>query len=204
MPSVIDEYVAEVGRGLRGPARLRRDMLAEIRDALTDAAEADGVETAVAEFGPAREIAGGLQEVLTVAHARRTALLLILVLGTSWAQAALAGLDGWPQWQGAAPGAGYLWLAEAVDLLSGVSLAAAAAAVVLLGWGARHLWRPAELARLVAGVTMGVMALTALGGLLLTALSPHGELSGAALWWAVPFTLVQVSAVRTWRTARAG
>ncbi|MDP9797480.1 hypothetical protein J2S43_005992 [Catenuloplanes nepalensis] len=198
MPSVIDDYVADVARRLHGPGRLRRDMLAEIRDALTDAAEADDPETAVAEFGSAREIAGGLQEVLAAARARRTAALLVLVLGTAWAQAELAGRDGWAEWKGAMPGAGYLWLAEAVDVLSGVALAA-----FLIGLAVAHRCRPRELARLVAGVTMGVMALTALGSLLLVGLSPHGRLSGTLLW-AAPFALVQWSAYRTWRAARTG
>ncbi|GAB7043605.1 hypothetical protein JCM9533A_74560 [Catenuloplanes niger JCM 9533] len=196
VPSVIDEYVADVAGRLRGPARLRRDMLAEIRDALTDAAEVDGAEAAVADFGPARQIAAGLQDVLAAARAGRTTVLLIVVLGASWAQAELSGLDGWAEWRGAMPGPGYLWLAEAVDVLSGVSLAAAG-----LGWALRRRWPPREMARLVAGVTMGVMALTAVGGLLLVGLSPHGRLAGA-LWWMAPFALVQLSAYRTWRAAR--
>ncbi|MGW4642452.1 permease prefix domain 1-containing protein [Sphaerisporangium sp. NPDC004334] len=87
--SVIDDYVSTLGRMLRGSTRVRRDLLTEARDGLTDSAEAylaegfDRVEAermAVAEFGPVDEIAPGYQEEIAAHQGRRTAAVLFVTV----------------------------------------------------------------------------------------------------------------------------
>ncbi|WP_248959108.1 permease prefix domain 1-containing protein [Sphaerisporangium perillae] len=87
--SVIDDYVATLDRTLRGPARVRRDMVTEARDSLADTADAylaEGVDRAeaermaVAEFGPVRVIAPGYQEELAAHQGRRTAAVLFITV----------------------------------------------------------------------------------------------------------------------------
>ncbi|MEU7693397.1 hypothetical protein FLW53_16945 [Microbispora sp. SCL1-1] len=83
----IDEYVASMRHTLRGPGRAKRDLLAEARDSLLDAAEAYEAEglprdeaerLAVTDFGAVAEIAPGFQGELAVSQGRRTAVLLFL------------------------------------------------------------------------------------------------------------------------------
>ncbi|GAA1300576.1 hypothetical protein Psi02_27360 [Planotetraspora silvatica] len=85
--SPIDDYVAGLRRLLHGPVRARRDLLAEARDGLVDAAEAYEAEghvraeaerLAIADFGPVTDIAPGFQEELAVGQGRRTAALLFV------------------------------------------------------------------------------------------------------------------------------
>lgn len=213
--AVIDDYVSAVRSGLRGSARLRADMLTEIRDALVDAAEShqrDGLGTpeaerrAVLEFGSARQIAAGLQDVLAVDQARRTAWLLFAVLGTQFVSSELMGrLGGWQQmWGGTEPGGAYLWLARATDTFSGLALTAAVLAVVLLRWGLRHVGAHLAVARLTAVLTAVVIGTTLLCGGLLGVLPPRtggaalllGGLSGLAM-----SALVLASAWHCWHAA---
>ncbi|WP_063819174.1 permease prefix domain 1-containing protein [Herbidospora cretacea] len=94
--AAVDDYVARLAKTLRGPRQAKRDLLAEARDGLFDAAEAyaaDGLSPgeaqarAVADFGPVAEVAPEFQEELTAAQVRHTALLLFLgtpVLALMW------------------------------------------------------------------------------------------------------------------------
>jgi hypothetical protein len=83
----IDDYVTGLRRTLKGPVRARRDLVAEARDSLYDAAEAyelDGLDPAeaerraVGEFGRIDEIAPGYQEELAACQGRRLAVLLFV------------------------------------------------------------------------------------------------------------------------------
>ncbi|MEU9886049.1 permease prefix domain 1-containing protein [Sphaerisporangium sp. NPDC051011] len=85
--SVIDDFVTTLARTLRGPLRVRRDMIAEARDSLTDTADAylaEGMDRdeaerlAVAEFGMVTEIAPGYQDELAACQGRRTAAVLFV------------------------------------------------------------------------------------------------------------------------------
>src|SRR5207244_7286136 len=85
----VDRYVAGLGAALRGPRRVKADLLVEARDSLVDAAEAYRAEgatqaeadrQAVAEFGTLAEIVPAYQAELAVAQGRRTALLIALAL----------------------------------------------------------------------------------------------------------------------------
>ncbi|MEU6858942.1 permease prefix domain 1-containing protein [Glycomyces sp. NPDC046736] len=85
----MSDYVEAVARPLRGPRRLRADMLAELADGF-DEAVAEGVTSgldrteaagrAAEAFGPARAVAAEFQRELEAAQARRTAWTLLAVL----------------------------------------------------------------------------------------------------------------------------
>jgi hypothetical protein len=78
-------HVAELERALRGPARARQSMIAEVRDGLEDAVAGHrergldphrAAAAAVRDFGQVGEVAPLLQEELTACQARRTSALL--------------------------------------------------------------------------------------------------------------------------------
>ena len=117
----IDAYLREVAAALPGPARARRDILAELHSGLLDAADAhrhaglaDGAAAAAAtaEFGDPRVVAAAFRPELTIRHARRVALTLVTtgpLIGLLWVGAAAAShmairhAPPW-QWAGAPPG----------------------------------------------------------------------------------------------------
>jgi hypothetical protein len=84
-------YLDDLGRRLRGPRRLKADLLAEARGSLIDAVcarEERGVPAdvaqrdALAEFGPVEAVAPDYQTELAVAQGRRTVLLIFGVFFT--------------------------------------------------------------------------------------------------------------------------
>src|SRR5690349_25067367 len=84
----IEQVLDDVARRIRGPARMRRDLLTELRDGLEDAAAAHqdaGLDAgtarrrAVEEFGTAAEVGAACQAELTAVQARRTALAVCVV-----------------------------------------------------------------------------------------------------------------------------
>jgi hypothetical protein len=88
---VVDAYVTRLGRALRGPHRARADLLAEVRDSLVDATEAyeragydpgSAARRAVQDFGEVHEIAEGYQVELGVIQARRTAVGILIAVGS--------------------------------------------------------------------------------------------------------------------------
>ena len=91
-----DGVLAQPAAGLRGPRRVRCDLLAELRDGLDDATDdlragglsaAEAQHRAVAEFGDPVALARELQAELTGAQARRTALAVALgslLMETVW------------------------------------------------------------------------------------------------------------------------
>jgi len=83
-------YLASLDAALVGPGRTRRSLLREAADHLDDATAAlvraghdEGVAArrAVSDFGTVTEVAASFQTTLAVAASRRTAWLLLLVLG---------------------------------------------------------------------------------------------------------------------------
>ncbi|GAA1277556.1 hypothetical protein GCM10009677_34480 [Sphaerisporangium rubeum] len=144
----IDDYVATLARTLRGPGRLRRDMVAEARDGLEDAAEAyreQGADPAaaerlaVAEFGPVGEIAPGYQEELAAREGRRTAaglFLIVPVVTVLWTliwrlypDLPAPAYDGKPSW--------FMPLARFLDFFQLTMGLLGATALYLLGRGRR-------------------------------------------------------------------
>jgi hypothetical protein len=163
--SVLDDYVAGLAGALRGPRRLRGDLVAEARDSLVDATEAyqaDGCaqeaaqQRAVAEFGSYAQVLPGYQAELAVAQARRTTLMFAVALVALRCLTPLL-------WHGG-PGAssGFLLVAEGFDYLALAGAVAALAARLLLGWGSRYA---PDGARVVRAVGRGALAFLALHGL---------------------------------------
>lgn len=212
----VGAHVAELDRVLRGPAAVKRSMIAEVRDGLADAV-ADhrdrgldpqrAAAAAVREFGSVREVAPLLQEELTARQGRRTALLLVVAF-----PATLLAWDGlWMTGHGwRAPATTTVTaLARAVDVLT--VLIAAAALVLLLA-----TLRNAPLPRWVTRLTGLVAAVGVVGcggmSLAMNLLWPHivGEMRATNPATAVVLTatvvtgaLVTRSATRSLRFARA-
>ncbi len=155
--SRIDDYVASLGHRLRGPRRLRRDLLAEARDGLADAAEAlaaDGLDReeaerlAVAEFGDVAEIAPGYQAELTACQGRHTAVLLFLSVPVTtlmwsalwrfypWTPATMTDVPAW-----------FIPLARGIDWLQIVAGIVGALALPALGRASRRVGDPRLLTR---------------------------------------------------------
>lgn len=173
----VEDRLRELGDRLRGPARLKADLLTEARHALQDAVEAyrDGglsaVEAerrAVAEFGDPAVLAPAYQAELAAGSLRGLALRMLAVAsalvvagdltwrGSSWSSA------------GPRPPASYLLLAETLDgiwlaiaLLAAAGLPLAAASA---RWAHPTLPRLARLAGhgLTAGLGLGMLSGAAL------------------------------------------
>lgn len=177
---MIDQYVAQLRREVRGPVLPRRSMIGEIRAGLLDAADAhraagasdaEAQRLAVEEFGPVPLVAAGVRAELAAVSARYLAGLVV-VLGSAqfalstytWTTAAAA--QGWP-----VPPHWYGLLATAVDLSSFAFMALAAVAVLALGRGARVL-PTRRVVRAVAVATLVDVVLHVVSGAVLSAYAP--------------------------------
>ncbi|MDH2429576.1 permease prefix domain 1-containing protein [Sphaerisporangium sp. TRM90804] len=164
---VIDDYVSTLAHALHGPARVRRDMLAEARDSLSDAAEAhlaEGLEPAaaerraVAEFGTVGEIAPGYQEELTVQQGRRTAATVFIavpLMTAMWSVIWWVFPDAPPGTMDTSPG----WFGPLSRFLDWFQLAMGvfgALALVALGGRARRVVRRPELVTRVLGIALWI------------------------------------------------
>ncbi|PZF79437.1 permease prefix domain 1-containing protein [Jiangella anatolica] len=196
---MIDQYVAQLRREVRGPRLPRRGMLRELRDGLRDAADAHrsaGVDDAeaerlaVEEFGPLEAVAAAVRAELAAVAARYLAGL-IAVLGSvqfalstyTWTTAAAA--QGWPE-----PAPWYGVLSRAVDLSSFAFMGLAALAVLALGRGARLL-PTRRVVRVVAVVTLVDVVLHVASGVVLSAYAP----ASVAEWngpWLAAMSLLSV------------
>lgn len=165
--TTIEAHVEALGTVLRGPARVRRDMLRELHDGLTDTARAHtdrGLDqdaagrAAVAEFGTVAELAPAYQDELT-AHQGRTGAALVAVLFAAtvlgWDVLWTSGVDWGPVPDAAGSGA-LRALSRAEDL---VAAGTAALAAVVLGLTFVRRVPP----RLLAGLTGVVAAGGAIG-----------------------------------------
>jgi hypothetical protein len=164
--AVIEGYADGLAARLRGPRRMRTDMVTEARDSLLDAAEAhveaglspaEAARTAVAEFGTYRQVVPGYQAELAAAQGRRTVLWMATVLPVMHL---LAPLMWWQApWSNAPASATYWSLTSNYDYLS---LGASVVALVLFvgfGWGSRFLGDHVGFARWVGIGSLGFLAL---------------------------------------------
>ncbi len=144
---MIDTYIEELSRSLRGPRRVKADLLAEARDALVDTAHAyerDGLipsaaqAQAIAEFGPVDKVGPDYQTELAFSQGRRTALFLFFVM---IAQAA-AWNTVWPMVRPGPvgnPTPAAAILSETVGWFGAAALVGSLVATVACGIGGRRL-----------------------------------------------------------------
>ncbi|WP_309117129.1 permease prefix domain 1-containing protein [Saccharothrix sp.] len=173
---VIDEYVTALDRRLRGPGPLKRDLLAEARDSLDDAASAladagldpaSAQRRAVADFGPLPVIARDYQSLLALAHSARTlrtVLVVVPLVHVLWELNRRFWMGAWPDGDVPLPG-WYLVVARLNDWVAWVVAGLVLVALV----GGRVLARrgvgTTTLARLAGGVAVAAVAAPLLGSL---------------------------------------
>ena len=197
----MNDYLAAVAARLRGPRRLRDDMLAELGDGF-DEAVIEGVEgglsrkealdRASSDFGSPDVVASAMQRELAAAQARRTAWTLVIVLPAMTILWDLLGGRG-------NPGLAVILLARTID--TSTATAFVAAALVLTG----HLDRRASLVCGVLGFTAVGVALGCSAAIALVAESAESPpaLPFLVLASAVGSAYVAVSAARALRVGRA-
>lgn len=209
---VITKFVGELAAALDGPHRIRTSLLAEVRDGLDDAAAAHrsrglpgpAAETrAVAEFGRVTDLAPLYQAELTATQARRTAALVAVCFPTLFALWELFWRTG-HGWTSAPEVAGRL--ADATDVVSGVTGGAALAGLLLLMRRARvgSTARPLAIAvGLLGGTAALVCGGSAIAMYLLTA--PEATPITVLAWVASGAALLAItkSATRTLRLSLA-
>ncbi|MCK1797073.1 permease prefix domain 1-containing protein [Streptomyces sp. XM4193] len=173
---MIDAYVAELDRALRGPRAAKADLIAEARDGLLDAADAyeeDGrprqqaERSAVEEFGTVREIASEYQTELGLAQGRRTAILICAVMilqPVVWWVLQVLGGAGTHQGSSRA-----LEAAEAaVRWSGGIAIAVGVGVLLAAGVGVRYLGARRLVARITGFFAFTVCAVFAVLGVLMT------------------------------------
>ncbi|MCD0447202.1 hypothetical protein LO763_26660 [Glycomyces sp. A-F 0318] len=200
----MNDYLASVAAPLRGPRRLRADMLAEFGEGFAEAVaerEDAGLDRdralgeAAAEFGEAGLIAAEFQRELTAAQARRTAWTLLIALPAMTIM--------WDLFSGDRdPGLAVTLLARLTDLATAAAFTVAALVV------ARRLERRA--ASLCGAVGLAHVAVALGCAALIAASSPGGEPDAAPGVWlplvtasAAGSVWVAASAVRALRAGRA-
>lgn len=215
---VIDRFVAQLERTLSGPRRAKADMVDEIRDGLHDAADArrsrglDPVtaqRSALAEFGTIEQIAPALQAELAMTQARRTALLITVVLAgqpLAWTAVDVLMAGG----THAQDKPGYALVNTLTQWTgAGTIIACLLASALMTGPGARYLGCPTRLVRAVGALGYAACVVFAALGAALTVLGttlPPWTLAGlptTALLLGAPLLGVGVAARRCLRAAHA-
>ncbi|WP_051704201.1 permease prefix domain 1-containing protein [Glycomyces sp. NRRL B-16210] len=199
----MSDYVASVAAPLRGPRRLRADMVAELGDGFEEAVaerEAAGLgrdralAEAAAEFGEPRLVAAEIQRELAAAQARRTAWTLLIALPALTIMWDLFGGDG-------EPALAVVLLARLTDLATASAFTVAALVV------AGRLERRAAALCGAAGLVQITVALGCSAAISAIGASGPPGLDPASWWWlsagsAVGAAWIAVSAVRALRVGR--
>ncbi|MBX7269188.1 hypothetical protein KIF24_26315 [Micromonospora sp. Llam7] len=169
----VEEHLRQLADRLRGPRRLRTDLMTEARHGLLDTVEAyrdsglterEASRRAVAEFGTPDQLAPAYQAELAVAALRGLSLRVVAFAAT----AAIAGDLTWrgSSWSsGPRPPAGYLLLSQSVEWIWVGALLLGLTGLTLVTATARSA-RPGltSLARSVGVALTGAAALGALTG----------------------------------------
>jgi hypothetical protein len=203
---VIERYVADLSARLTGPRRWRAAVLDEVRDSLLEGMDAYGGATddqttaalrAVAEHGPADQIARAYAPELAAAWVRRAGLLalgIIPAMAIVWNVALRVGPPS--QWH---PSGAGLHLAATV-IASGVCLTLMCSIAALLGTGrlARtigdHL-RAFRFAICAASIAVSVAVLALLGVVATRAVTAPGSLEWPAVLTALALSLAGLTRV---------
>ncbi|MFC0507964.1 permease prefix domain 1-containing protein [Micromonospora costi] len=181
----MEDRLRELADRLRGPARLKADLLTEARHGLLDAVEAyraDGLTAAeaerraVAEFGSPAQLVPGWQAELAVGALRGLSLRVLTMASVLVAAGDLTWRGSSWSVNGPHPPARYQLLSSSVNVIWLLALALAAAGLLLVPMAARSA-RP-ELAALVRLVGAGLT-----GSLLLGVLSGAGLFGWSVLLW---------------------
>ncbi|MEH1097553.1 permease prefix domain 1-containing protein [Micromonospora sp. CPCC 205561] len=174
--TVVEERLRELDARLRGPRRLKSDLLTEARHGLLDAVDAyreDGLPAteaqrrAVAEFGSPAQLAPAYQAELAAGALRGLSLRVVAVATVAF----VAGDLTWrgASWTGPPPPATYQLLSASVGWIWAAAFVLAALGLVLAGRSARRGGVPD---RALGTALTGVLAL--------------GVLAGSALfWWSI-------------------
>jgi HAAS len=191
----VDAYVAALSHALRGPRRLRKDLVTEARDGLVDATEAyeadglghgDAERRAIDDFGELGEIAAAYRPELALGQARRTAVQLTLVIMLQpivWA-------DGrWP-WNNvpSVPGSFHHTLESLVQWVGFGMFIAAVLGIAACGAGVRwaSVRRSAARTTAVIGLVSALFLAVVATGLGLTG---RDGSAGAGLLWTTLFVV---------------
>lgn len=201
---LVEERLRDLASHLRGPARLKADLLTEARHALLDAAEAyrdgglpaaEAERRAVAEFGSPAQLVPGYQAELAAEALRRLALraLAVALVLTAAGDLTWRG-SSWSE--GPRPPEGYLLLSASVNWIWSAVLAFALAGLLLGVAAARY--RTPGLPRLGRALGFGLTGSLALGALAGCALFVWSiGLWDAALTWP-PMIVGAVLAAAGW------
>jgi hypothetical protein len=204
---MIDAYIDELSRRLRGPRRVKADLIAEARDALLDAASAyergglvrpAAEARAVDEFGPVDEIGPEYQVELAFSQGHRTALSLFFILvGQAAAWQAI-----WPVIRPepvADPTSMSASLSSAVAWLGAFALVGSLVAALACGIGVRRLSGACgQVIRATGALALAVAAsLTALSLVLGLSAPRTGSLLSLSVGfpWAIAFLLIPMGGV---------
>ncbi len=205
--SIAEEYVVALDDALVGPARVRRGLVQEARDHLEDATSAlrgsgyepaEAEQIAVARFGPLDDIVPAFQTTLAVASARRTALMLLAVLGLQpflW-DGPLGPHDQRPDPQGAL----FVMLDHAVEYGGGLMIVVAFALVLASGIGNRWFAAGRGVARLTSVTAIAAAVSIKVIGVSMVLLSAGSDPSAWLLlvvFLAVPLSVTAAQARRT-------
>ncbi|MEU6073032.1 permease prefix domain 1-containing protein [Micromonospora sp. NPDC047074] len=208
--TMVEERLRELDVRLRGPRRLKSDLLTEARHGLLDAVDAyqegglpavEAQRRAVAEFGSPAQLVPAYQAELAVGALRGLSSRVVVL-------AAVGLVAGDLTWQGASwstggrpPGA-YLLLSASMDWLWATLFVLGAAGVLLAG-GGRWAPRGAAAGRAVGTALTGVLALAVLTGSALFAWS-IGLWEAALTWPPMIVGMVLAAAGHLWlgRAAR--
>lgn len=189
------DYLARLDAALVGPGRTRRSLVREAADHLDDATEAlvatgydedSAARQAVVDFGSVPDIAASFQTTLAVAASRRTAWLLLLVLGYQ----PILWDSGFNLASNSADARSDTWLFHLLDNTieagSWIVLAGALLLLVATGVGSRWWFNGRATARFT-----GAFALTATTFVPLTSVTMIVTADGAnAGLWVLALTLV--------------
>jgi hypothetical protein len=166
-PAHVD-YLRRLDSTLVGPRRARRSLIAEASDHLQDAKDAlvsaghdadSAAQRSLSDFGKVADVAPAYQETLAVASSRRTALLLLLVVGYQpflWDSGLHLGRTMGPD---SSPGLLSAALDQAIEVGGALALIGAVIALLATGMGQRWMRTRRPMARYVGTFTLGSAAL---------------------------------------------
>jgi hypothetical protein len=203
---VIERYISDLSARLPGPRRWRAAVLDEIRDSLLEGMHAHSHAAddpaaaalrAVAEHGPADQVASAYAPELAAAWTRRAGLLalgIIPAMATVWNLALRAGPPS--HWQPSGTG---LHLAAAV-IASGVCLTLMCSTAALLGTGrlARTAGGPLPASRAAicaASTAVSAAVLALLGVVAARAVTAPGSLEWPTVLTALALSLTAVASI---------